>query len=330
MVSVFILARAQDIEIDESLVDKVKQLSEDLLEGYTQPLITAFGTAMGSGLFHTARSHDVLGFDVGLRTMWVQIPSSADYFNATVLACSLDASGDLVTYDVELDSVSTIFGPETETEVPITGNAVGIPPYIPGGFDLPGIPFIIPQVNIGLPFGLEFAFRYIPFAITAPFSYEGIEDVKFYFLGVGGKLGINRLPFFKLAPLPIDIALGGAYQVARVKDAAGQNVVSTNTTNLQILFSKRLIAFEPFFGAGMEWTKVRFHYEFEYEIPDTINNVPQDVIEEVTTIDLTLESQSHYRAMIGFTFYLGPIFIHYDYNITPYKTHNGIIGFTIR
>ena len=38
--------------------------------------------------------------------------------------------------------------------------------------------------------------------------------------------------------------------------------------------SKRLGPFEPVIGAGIEDTKVYFQYEFEYEIPDTINNIP--------------------------------------------------------
>ncbi|MGQ9534214.1 MAG: DUF6588 family protein [bacterium] len=106
-------------------------MSEGLLEGYTQPLITSFGTGISTGLFHTARSHKTLGFDIGVRVMYIQIPEFAKYFDAKVLTCSL--SNNKLVYDsLILDSTSTIFGPKTRTDVPVSGNAVGIPPYIPG------------------------------------------------------------------------------------------------------------------------------------------------------------------------------------------------------
>ena len=306
-------------ETYESLVDKIKAMSEDLLKGYAQPFVTAFGTGLSTGLFHTANSHDLLGFDLGVRVMYIDIPSSAHYFRGTALVCSL-ASGDLVYYDVELDSMPTILGPEDNLEIPTTGNAVGIPPYIPGGFNLSGVPFVIPQLNIGLPIGLEVAIRYLPFSFTSPYSNEGMS---IYFLGVGAKLGINKLPFLQAVPVPIDIAVGAAYQKSNLKDSEGNTIVFTNTWNLQLLASKRLTLFEPFVGVGLENTIAHFHYEFKYTIPDTINDIPTD-------LSLTMHSQNHYRAMVGCTFYFGPVFLHYDYNIVPYSTHHGIIGITLR
>jgi hypothetical protein len=327
---IMLLSSLSAQDIDESLIDKVKKLSETLLTGYSQPLVTAFGTAMGTGLFHSAYSHDFLGFDFGIRVMYIQIPNSAKYFNGTALVCSLGANDELVSYEVDLDNINTIFGPKDRTYVPVTGNAVGIPPYIPGGFDLSAVPFVMPQLNVGLPGGFEIGVRYLPFAITYPLTQEGIEDVNIYFLGVGAKLGIQQLPFLKNVPFPLAIALAGAYQIAGVKDSRGANIINTSTWNFQILASKRLVIVEPFVGAGIEWTTVNFRYDFEYEIPDTINNIPSNVINELAHIDLTIKGQNNYRAMLGFTFYLGPIYLHYDYNILPYKTHNGIIGITLR
>ena len=315
--------------IDESLIDKVKKVSGDLLEGYSQPLVTTFGTAMGTGLFHSAYSHDLLGFDLGLRIMVIPIPSTAKYFSGTALACSLDSNGDLVSFDVQMDSMSTIFGPEENTYVPAPGLAVGIPRYVPGGYDLGVVGFFMPQLNIGLPIGLELGIRYLPIAVTYPFTTEG-TGISLYFFGIGGKLCINKLPFMKDVPIPISVALGGFYQIARVKDNEGNNVINTDTWNLQFLISKRLIVFEPIIGFGLEGTDVNFRYDFEYIIPDTINNEPTEYLTEHSYVDLSFHSQNHYRAFIGFTFYFGPIYFHYDYNITPYKIHNGIIGITIR
>ncbi|MEO0094680.1 MAG: DUF6588 family protein [candidate division WOR-3 bacterium] len=303
----------------EALAEKIKKVSEDLLEGYTQPLITSFGTGISTGLFHSARSHKFLGFDIGVRGMLIQIPEMGKYFDAKVLTCSL--ANNKLDYDsLVLDSVSTIFGPKERTVVPVSGNAVGIPPYIPGGFNLSMIPLAVPQLNVGLIMGSEFILRYIPF------TFKG-SRVKF--LGLGLKQHINSLPFMKNVHLPFDIAIGGATQDFGIMDSTGYKIVASQTWNLQMIVSKNLIAFEPMLGFGFEGTKVHFTYEFEFEIPDTLN--PGNKIKTKKDIDVEIIAQNSYRAIAGFTFKLGIFFLHYDYNFVPhYQTHNLIVGFTVR
>ncbi len=303
----------------EALAEKIKKVSEDLLEGYTQPLITSFGTGISTGLFHSARSHKSLGFDIGVRGMLIQIPEMGKYFDAKVLTCSL-ANNKLYYDSLVLDSVSTIFGPKEKTDVPVSGNSVGIPPYIPGGFNLSMIPLAVPQLNVGLIMGSEVIIRYIPF------TFKG-SRVKF--LGIGLKQHINSLPFMKNVPLPFDIAIGGAIQDFGIMDSTGYKIVSSHTWNVQTIISKNLIVFEPMVGFGFEGTKVHFTYEFEFEIPDTLN--PPNKIKTTKEVNEELTAQNSYRAILGATFKLGIFFIHYDYNFVPhYQTHNLIAGFTIR
>jgi hypothetical protein len=304
----------------QPLAERIKQISEDLLEGYAQPLVTAFGTAVSTGLFHSAYSHDFLGFDLSVRAMYIQIPNSAKYYDDVAVVCSL-ANNQLVSYDVHLDSISTVFGPEQQPEIPAPGNAVGIPPNIPNGFDVSGVPFIMPQLNVGFVLGSEIFLRYIPF------SYKGSS---MRFLGFGAKQEINKLPFMKNVPLPVAIAIGGAYQTFGIKDTLGQQIVNTRNWCLQLLISKRLGPFEPVIGAGIEDTKAYIRYQFEYEIPDTINNIPEDRLSVVRDIDVELKAENRNRIMAGFNLNLGFLFIHYDYNIVPYQTHNAIIGFKVR
>lgn len=309
------LHQAQSIE---PLAEKIERMSIGLVEGYTQPLITAFGTGISTGLFHSAYSHDFLGFDLSVRTMYIQIPNSARYFSGTVLVCSLGAEG-LVCDTIELDSMSTVFGPKNTTIVPKTRNSVGIPPSIPGGFDVSYVALALPQLNVGLFRGAEVALRYIPF------TYKG-SSVRF--LGLGFKQELTRLFGLKMAP--VAVALGGAYQEFGIKDSLGSEVVNSKTWNLQFLVSKRIAVFEPFLGVGLERTRVFFPYEFNYELPDTINGLPTDHITITEKIDVELVGQNEYRAMVGFSFNLGFFYLHYDYNILPYSTHNAILGVTIR
>ena len=316
MLVVFSFVQAQ--ESNEALAEKIKKVSEELLEGYTQPLITAFGTGISTGLFHSAYSHNFLGFDLGVRMMYIQIPSSAKFYSDTALACSLSTNNTLDYYDVPLDSINKIFGPKEETDVPVSGSAVAIPPYIPAGFDLSGVPLVMPQLNIGLLGGAEIMIRYIPF------TFKG-SKVKF--LGLGAKEELTKLPVIKEVPFPLAVALGGAYQTFQIQDSLGETIVSSKTWNLQLLFSKRLVAFEPVLGVGLEGTSVNFAYNFEYEIPDSITGVPVSVSRD---IDVTLHSQNHYRAMLGFNLRMGPVLLHYDINLLPYVTHDLILGISIR
>ncbi|MGB9720257.1 MAG: DUF6588 family protein [bacterium] len=306
-------------ENTEHLAEKIKKVSENLLEGYTQPLITSFGTGISTGLFHSAHSHKTLGFDLGVRVMYIQVPEFAKYFDAEVLTCSL--SNNKLDYDsLTLDSVSSIFGPKDRTNVPVTGNAVGIPPYIPGGFNLSGVPLAMPQLNVGIIMGSELIIRYVPF------TFKGS---RVNFLGLGLKQHLNSLPFMKTVPLPVDIAIGGAIQDFGIEDSTGYQIVNSHTWNLQMIISKNLVAFEPMIGFGFEGTKVYFKYDFEYEIPDTLN--PGTNIKVADEVDIELVAQNSYRAIAGFTFKLGIFYLHYDYNLVPhYKTHNGIIGLTFR
>ncbi len=302
----------------EPLAERLEKISKELLEGYTQPLVTAFGTGISTGLFHSAYSHDFLGFDLGVRAMYIRIPNSARYFAGTALICSLTADS-LVFETIELDSLSTVFGSGNTTIVPTSKNSVGIPPSIPGGFDVSYVPLILPQLNIGLFRGGELAIRYIPF------TYKGSRVI---FLGLGFKQELTRLLGLKSAP--VALAVGGAYQDFGIKDSLGNEVVNSETWNLQFLISKRIAVFEPFLGVGLERTKVFFPYEFNYEIPDTISGIPTDRISITEEINVELRGQNEYRAIVGFTLRIGVLYLHYDYNVLPYSTHNAILGLSVR
>jgi hypothetical protein len=308
---------ASVIQAQSTLAEKIKSVSENLLEGYTQPIVTAFGTGISTGLFHSAASHGLLGFDLGVRAMWIQIPEMAKTFdNAEVVVCSLE-NNVLVYYTDSLDNVSTIVGPENRTDVPAPGNALGIPPYIPGGFNVSGVPLVMPQLNVGLLFGTEAAIRYIPYTY---------QQTRIHFLGVGFKQNLNALPFMKTVPIPVDLAIGGAMQWFILTDETGSSIVNSQTWNLQLLASKNLIVFEPFIGVGLEGTQIHFTYDFEYMIPDPGGDIPR-----IDQVDVTISAQNEHRAMAGFTLKLGIFYLHYDYNfLQEYPTHNGIIGLTIR
>jgi hypothetical protein len=298
-------------------------MSEDLLAGYAQPLVNVFGTGISTGLFHSAYSHDFLGFDLGLRLLYINVPPAAKYFTGTALICSLviDSAINVVQYEVELESLSTVFGPDNGTTIPTQGNSVAIPPMIPGGLDLDAIPMFSPQLNIGLVLGSEIAIRYVPFTF---------RSTKFRFFGIGFKQEITKLPPLSLAKLPFAIAFAGAYQRFKIASSTQGTIISTKTMNLQAIISARIGFLEPMVAFGFENTTADFNYTFEYETPDTIMGVPFETPDIQEDISVRLKMPNRYRTVVGLTLRSGMAFLHYDYNITPYATHNLTLGITWR
>ncbi len=307
--------------IEQALAERILRMNEDLLGSYIQPLLNAFGTGVSTGLFQSAYSHDLLGFDVGVRLMSIHVPEASKYFDGIALICSLAVDSTLTFYEVPLESLSTVFGPDNEIVIDVPGFAVSIPTTIPGGFELSSAPLVMPQINIGLVLGTELAIRYVPF------TFEG---TRLSFFGIGAKQELNRFPLFKPIPLPIGIAIGGAYQRFDIENTDRNIIARTTTWNVQAIVSKTIGPIEPMVGFGIEQTRANFNYIFEYEIPDTVNWDPQARITVEQEVSVHLESQNRYRTIVGCTLRLGPLHLHYDYNFTPYATHNVSLGVSVR
>jgi hypothetical protein len=62
---------AQD---DNNFYDQFQQYAGDQIDAIAKPIVEAFGTGIGGGLYNTASTHGLLGFDLGFRAMMVMIP----------------------------------------------------------------------------------------------------------------------------------------------------------------------------------------------------------------------------------------------------------------
>ena len=64
--------------MSQSLEETLESLAKDNARGYLNPAVTAFGTGMNTGIFHTAKPHKMLGFDVTVNIAGVALPERSE------------------------------------------------------------------------------------------------------------------------------------------------------------------------------------------------------------------------------------------------------------
>lgn len=296
----------------ETIEELIKSVCDSLVVPYVQPLATAFGTAIGSGLYRRAKTHKFLGFDLGLRIMYVSIPSASKTFDGKVLLFSVDPSDSSIdTSYIEVKDASTIFGPSSSTTILVGTDTIAIPPELPPGLNLPGLVFAVPQLSVGLFWGFEAMIRYIKF---------GFEGTDVDIVGLGLK---NSMPLLK--KLPCNISAQYWYQYFYLGD-----ILSSTSWGVNLHLSKNLVLFAPYIGIGMENTSMHFEYEFEYDIPDSLD--PLGIIPSTYSVDEHIEGENELRVVIGASFKLPfPfLFLNFDYNVGKYPSYTLGMGFSLR
>ncbi|MEO0079180.1 MAG: DUF6588 family protein [candidate division WOR-3 bacterium] len=298
-------------------IELLTQVNDSLLLDYCRPLLESYSTAMATGLYHSAKSHSFLGFDLGARLMFVKIPAAAKTFTARVLACSANTKfARIDTFWVTVENAATIFGrPGIDTSF-VPENGITIPPALPGGLGLPGIPFLVPQASVGLPIpGSELTIRYIPW----PFQGTTVQ-----FLGGALKQELTALPGLKL---PFNIAAQAFFQKLTIGTAV--NALSYGG-NLHL--SRGFVILTPYAGIGVEKTDMKFDYDFRFDAPVGYDAANNRIITQSFTrhIALGYSSGPNFRFTLGATLRLALFLFNLDYSYAKYPVINGGLAFGIR
>ena len=293
----------------------IKGIDDQLLTGYTKPLVNGFSAGMGSGLFHTAKAHKLLGFDVGVNFMYFQVPSSDKTFSDSVRCCSLNLAnpGQLDTFRIWKPDLPTIFGKVGAESIAAPGHAVAIPPVWPGGLNLPGTIFLMPQVNLGLIAGLEVSLRGLPWTFRSD---------RFAFYGAG----LSWEPTSLLKKSPVNVAVQGAFQQLLLGDA-----LRSSTVNLNVHASAKLAFLTLYGGAAYENTAVKLNYTFNYKLPAYDVEHGFYTVDGHKDVNVSATTDDHLRYLAGVMVELPLVMIYADGNlIGKYTGVNAGIGIHLR
>ncbi len=161
-----------DESVREILSDPSK--GEPYLVGYSQPLVTVFGTISGSGLFNRAVVQAFPHFDIGVNYININLPDKSK------------------TFGWEGSPVPTVFGNSSPPQGTIAGT----------GLSLVEVPQL--QLNLGLTADIELMLRTWP-VIEVP-ELGGIR-----LSGLGIKYGLSDL--VSSAEFPIDLSVQVTYHL---------------------------------------------------------------------------------------------------------------------
>lgn len=258
----------------EDLGTTLSKIGATNIPKYLDPFLGGFATGMNNAIYYSADLHDILGFDVGLRFGVVKVKDEQKTFDfimpPTFTYSTTSGSVTLIKgrdYDDALGA-STVAGPKEKKAVKVKSDPTQ--PLVvqalrgqtifetPEGFDVPYLGSFAPQVNVGLPFGLEVMARYSPPIPTGDFG-------KVAFKGFGIRYDIDQwIPFF-----PIDIAAHFMTQSMTMKDKADKEILTGSGTAYGISVSKRILLLTVYGGFQLQSSKIKVN-----EISGTVGGSP--------------------------------------------------------
>lgn len=312
---------------------------QTLADGYLKPFGNGFSSGLGNNWYNTAATHKLLGFDLTVGATGAFVPSSDQTFSL---------SG--------LKNWTAVNGATTAPTIGSTKDGVQLQDVATHSkkFTTPdGVYNIIPaptvQLTLGLPFGNDLALRFVP-------SIK-IKEGSGSMFGIGLKHNIKQwIPVVK--KLPFDAAIMIGYTKLKVDYRSNKPIIkpsdlqdndsATPTDESQyqnqgvklrgnafmanIIVSKKLAFFTPYFGVGFNSSSFNLDLTGNYPLRGSYNAVTgQYVIQPVANPVSLHYSMTQPGATLGFRLKFLWIFaLHAQYTLQKYSTASVGFGLNIR
>ncbi len=327
--------------------------AELLLQNYLKPFGNALGANLSAGWYSTAKSHNLLGFDITLSTSVAFVPQADRMFDASRLALtnSGNISAQVTGTSSPTFSGKRVAGQEITYVYTYNSTPYEIAKYkTPQGTGLTFLPSPMLKIGIGLIKGTEIMGRYVPKVGLGKFGDFGLW-------GVGIKHELKQyIPVLSRVPI-LNISLMGGYtqmksgaNISFTPDDLGVTVsnqpspdtwknqrmdlsVSNWTVNLLVSADLPIIAF--YGGAGVSSSKTALKLKGNYPIP-TLNTTTAKVEVQpmANPIDISIEGKdggiTKPRLNAGFKLKLGLLHINFDYIYANYSVATAGFGISFR
>ncbi len=289
----------------QSLDEDLQNFANESGIGYVKPLNYALNSAVNSGLFNSAKSLHLFQFEFTVTTNFTLIPDSDKTFIAH--RPEIEAMG-VSVYTPEEVETATIFGDQGNS-FNVSADFMGVSNLddinLPDGLNISVMPFIIPQINMGLPFGFEMGLRYFPLSAI---DSETFKDS--YFYGVGLKYNPDL-------PLPINLSFMGFVNSVNVGE-----VVSVKTFAGGLIASKKLLNYE--FYANLNYCSSSMKVDYKTE---TVAYQPPTFVTVPVNIKFTLNDSS-LKPRFGINYTILFFKFNVDVSLGKYTTYN--FGISVR
>ena len=315
-------ATAQD-----DLSAQLNKVGAQNVQNYIAPIFNGFAADLNSGFYHSADLHDVLGFDLGVKVGLALITDAEktyDFVTPDNIKIKNPLGGTFtltsgIDYDKVISGVPTVVGAADQNSVHMKSTSAYYAAYraannssdvlfpIPPGFNLPAVPLPMPQLNLGLPFGLEFMLRYVP---TIPAGDYGKVNLS----GFGLRYDIGQW-----IPLcPVDIAVHIMTQKMAFKSKDDKDIFSGKGTAYGLEVSKKLLILTLYGGFQLE------NASFTLAKTDGAFKTPDGTETTFTIPEMTFDGQNKSRFTLGVRLQLFIINIHAEYSFA--KTPVAALG----
>ncbi len=289
---------------------ELKKMGAENAPKYVGPLMAGWGAGLNSGLFHSADLHSVLGFDIQLKATFAGLGDEDKTYQFTTPSIPGYVRGGTgpTGYAAEV-TANSVVGKKDPTQVKANDGTTIM--TLPGGFDIPAAPLIVPQVSIGLPFGIEVMGRFLP---TTKIGDAG----KANFVGFGLRHDIDQY----IPLLPVDVAVHFATQKFNYEDGQGQKLITASGTAFGVVASKGILFLTLYGGFQIESSS--------WDVgPYDASVVTVGGTQTVTVPKFTVEGKNKSRLLVGVRLLLAIINVHADYSIasTPVVTLGAGITF---
>ncbi len=299
-----------------------------LLEGYVGPGMRGIASGLNQGWYNTAKPHKTLGVDLTITTSLMYVPSDEQFYSVDNNRLN---EVKLISYDGQSISptattnVPTIFGPDKTPRYEVTSENYEF--NGPPGLDLKNtikianaLPVPMYQLGIGLPKGFDLKVRWAP-TLTS-------KDFEFKLFGIGVMHDIKQyIPGVKVLPFDLSAFVGFTNMKAELAldPTSGNNqrgVMEFNSTNIQILASKKISVLTVYGGVGYNIAKANLDMLGTYDLEDGNPPVIDPVKMEFTS--------SGVRATGGIRLKFAVFTLHGDYTLAKYNSLSVGFGINVR